>query len=66
MKVFMYDETIINLAAVEKITTCTPDRRTGMQCIRFQLRGNDSERIHVPTVEIKKILEEIFNIMRED
>ena len=66
MKVFMYDEVVINLAAVETITTCTPDRKSGEQSIWFEMRNGNSKKIYVPTTETKKILKEIYEKMLGD
>ena len=66
MKVFMYDEVIINLEAVEKIETCIPDKKSGTQSIWFHLRNKNSANIRVPINETKKILKIIYDEMTRE
>lgn len=63
MKVFMYDEVIINLEAVERVETSLPDKKSSTQSIWFYLRNDDSTHITVPTNETKTILKIIYDEM---
>ena len=63
MKVFMYEDTIVNLEAVEYITTDTPDNRRKVQTITFHLRNNKWAMVTLPISEVQKTLEEIYSKM---
>lgn len=64
MKVFMYEDTIVNLEAVEYIFTSMPDNRRKVQTITFHLRNNNTTAITLPIPEVQRILKEIYDKMK--
>lgn len=63
MKVFMYEKSIVNLEAIEYVTTGYPDNYRKTQVIRFHLRNGNDTSITVPISEVQKILKIIYEEM---
>lgn len=64
MNVFMYEDVIINLEAVEYITASMPDNRRKTQTVTFHLRNDKWTMINLPISEVQKTLKEIYNQMK--